>query len=168
MARYLIDGHNLIGQLPDIALSDPDDEVRLLVKLEAYFAGSGDEVVVVFDPGPAPPLDQPPLRPGRITAVFARPPEHADIVVKRLITQDPNCRHLTVVTADREILAFARRNRCRIVRTGEFVARLERPRRPRRRAPAPSQPLPTGELGTAAYLEYWYDYFGVPPEDREA
>jgi len=32
----LIDGHNLIGQIPDISLSDPDDEAKLVLLLRRY------------------------------------------------------------------------------------------------------------------------------------
>jgi len=30
---YLIDGHNLIAQMPGFSLSDPDDEARLVLRL---------------------------------------------------------------------------------------------------------------------------------------
>jgi S-adenosylhomocysteine hydrolase len=30
---YMIDGHNLIGKLPDISLDDPNDEALLVQKL---------------------------------------------------------------------------------------------------------------------------------------
>ncbi len=36
----IIDGHNLIGILPDIQLDQPDDEPRLLERLRAYRAGA--------------------------------------------------------------------------------------------------------------------------------
>ena len=167
MATLLIDGHNLIGRLPDISLSEPDDEQRLLAKLESHLAGAPGEVVVVFDPGPNPPADAPPYRGGRVAAIFARPPESADDVIMRLIRADPNPRHITVVTADREILACARRHRCRIVKTDRFVQRLARRPRPHAVAPA-AHPVPAGELATESYLTYWYDYFRVPDSEREA
>ncbi len=33
--HYLIDGHNLIAQISDISLDDPDDEAKLVLRLEA-------------------------------------------------------------------------------------------------------------------------------------
>ncbi len=166
MATLLIDGHNLIGRLPDISLAEPDDEQRLLAKLETHFAGAPGQVVVVFDPGPNPPLDAPPYQGTRVAAVFARPPESADGVIMRLIRSDPNARHLTVVTADREILACARRHRCRIIKTDRFVQQLGR--RPKRHAAArPVSVVPTGELASESYLTYWYEYFSVPDAERE-
>lgn len=165
MALLLIDGHNLIGRLPDISLSDPDDEQRLLAKLEAALAGTSGRVLVVFDPGPTPPVDAPPYRGGRIEVTFARPPDRADDVIMGVIRSDPNPKHITVVTADREILACARRRRCRIIKPDRFGARLRQ--RPTRRAPMPAQPVATGALASDTYMSYWYDYFGVPAAERD-
>ena len=48
---YLIDGHNLIGQLPDLSLNDPNDEAKLVQKLIGFAARQQKRVVVVFDSG---------------------------------------------------------------------------------------------------------------------
>lgn len=56
---YIIDGHNLIGVLPDIHLSQPDDEARLLARLRTFRARSGGRsMLVFFDSGPAAPPSQ--------------------------------------------------------------------------------------------------------------
>jgi uncharacterized protein len=48
----LIDGHNLISQIPGLSLSDPDDEGDLVMLLRRYTtARRGRKVVVVFDHG---------------------------------------------------------------------------------------------------------------------
>ena len=50
--HYLIDGHNLIGALPDISLEDPDDEVKLILVLRSWaVARRRREVTVIFDGG---------------------------------------------------------------------------------------------------------------------
>ncbi|HFC11885.1 MAG TPA: hypothetical protein ENJ56_03500, partial [Anaerolineae bacterium] len=50
--NYLIDGHNLIGKIADIQLSDPDDEAKLLLRLINWAAvGKNRRVIVVFDGG---------------------------------------------------------------------------------------------------------------------
>lgn len=68
---FLIDRHNVIAALPDIALEDPDDEARPVVKLRAwsgreaaqrYFIGSAGQQRVPADflealHIPLPPLD---------------------------------------------------------------------------------------------------------------
>ncbi|NTW01622.1 MAG: hypothetical protein HGA19_09960, partial [Oscillochloris sp.] len=48
----LIDGHNLIGQMRSISLSDPDDEAKLVLLLRRYANGKRKrKVVVIFDGG---------------------------------------------------------------------------------------------------------------------
>lgn len=166
MAAILIDGHNVIGQMPDISLADPDDEDKLVRKLSAHFERVRGRVVVVFDAGPNPPIDALPPPRGRIEVVFSRPPEKADDVIMRLITSDPNPKHLTVISGDREILACANRRRCRIIRSEAFVRELERgPLRPKRRRAA--QPELAGEIASETYLNYWYEFFDVPEHERE-
>ncbi|MCG8348305.1 MAG: hypothetical protein MI924_11065, partial [Chloroflexales bacterium] len=48
----LVDGHNLIGQLPNLNLADHDDEAQLVMLLRHYTTRKrGRRVVVVFDHG---------------------------------------------------------------------------------------------------------------------
>ena len=55
----IIDGHNLIGILPDIQLDQPDDERRLLERLRAYRAWSGGRsLIVFFDSSPSRALER--------------------------------------------------------------------------------------------------------------
>ena len=50
---YIIDGHNLIGVLPNISLAQPDDEDRLIDQLLSYHARGRGEMVVFFDGDPS-------------------------------------------------------------------------------------------------------------------
>ena len=47
----LIDGHNLIGQMPDIDLADPDEESKLVHRLKRYCRQHNRRATVVFDAG---------------------------------------------------------------------------------------------------------------------
>ncbi|MCZ7669569.1 MAG: NYN domain-containing protein [Chloroflexi bacterium] len=49
--HYLIDGHNLIGKMPDISLTDPDDEVKLTMRLKSWVAESKKRQVTLFFDG---------------------------------------------------------------------------------------------------------------------
>jgi predicted RNA-binding protein with PIN domain len=82
----LIDGHNLIGQLPDLSLSDPRDEVKLVARLQAYAARSGRRITVVFDPGPqaVPPALQRRSRHGYVEVIYADPGQKADDVIRSI------------------------------------------------------------------------------------
>jgi predicted RNA-binding protein with PIN domain len=120
----LIDGHNLIGRLPDISLGDPDDEVRLVARLQAYAGRTGKRVTVVFDRG-LPGGRSRALSRGRVEVVFAPTGRNADMLLMERIRRARNPRGLTVVTSDREVIATARDRGARVVRAEEFVGELE-------------------------------------------
>lgn len=49
--HWLVDGHNLIGQMPNLRLSDTNDEAQLLEYLRRYRARTGHRLTVIFDAG---------------------------------------------------------------------------------------------------------------------
>jgi predicted RNA-binding protein with PIN domain len=122
---YLIDGHNLIGQLPDLKLTDPDDEAKLVQKLTGFAARSGKRCVVVFDSGL--PGGKSRLSTGKIEVIFASARSSADDVMKARIQQVSDPGQWVVVSNDREVLAAARARRMRVLTSAEFVPQLRAP-----------------------------------------
>jgi predicted RNA-binding protein with PIN domain len=120
----LIDGHNLIGRLPDISLEDPDDEAQLVSRLQGYAARTGKWVTVVFDRG-MPGGRSRVLSGGRVEAVFAPTGRKADRVLMERIRRSRDPRGLIVVTSDREVIAAAQNRGARVVRAEAFVGELE-------------------------------------------
>lgn len=120
----LIDGHNLIGQLPDISLADPDDEARLVSRLQGYAGRFGKRVTVVFDRG-LPGGRSESLSSGRVNVVFAPTGRNADRVLIERIRRSPDPHGLTVVTSDREVIAAAQRRGAQVVHSEEFARELE-------------------------------------------
>jgi hypothetical protein len=120
----LIDGHNLIGRLPDISLADRDDEARLVSRLQGYAGRTGKRVTVVFDRG-LPGGRSQALSGGRVEVVFAPTGRNADRVLIARIRRSRNPRGLTVVTSDREVIAAAERRGARVVHAEAFVSELE-------------------------------------------
>ena len=148
----LIDGHNLIGQLPDISLADRDDEARLVSRLQGYAGRTGKRVTVVFDRG-LPGGRSQALSGGRVEVVFAPTGQNADGVLVERVRRSRNPRGLTVVTSDRAVIAAARQEGARVVHSEAFVDELE---------PSPASPggakedvhLSPGEV------EAWLELFG--------
>ena len=109
----LIDGHNLIGKLPNISLGDPDDEARLMRVLENYHATRPYEpILVVFDPARHGSGGFSDLR-GQtqfVRAVFARRNENADDVIARIVQSAKNPRSIVVVTSDNAVQRAVRRH----------------------------------------------------------
>jgi predicted RNA-binding protein with PIN domain len=123
---FLIDGHNLIGQMPDIHLDDPRDEAKLVERLRRYRARTGARITVIFDSG-LPAGESAGLSGGGVTAVFARPGVPADALILQRIGQARNPRSLTVVTSDAEVADAARRRGINVVLSHEFAAELNAP-----------------------------------------
>jgi predicted RNA-binding protein with PIN domain len=97
--RWLIDGMNVIGTRPDGWWRDRDGAMRRLVKLvEEWAAHEGEDVTVVFERPPSPPI-----RSTVIDIAHApRPKADAgdDEIVRRL-EADPEPARVRVVTSDR-------------------------------------------------------------------
>lgn len=151
----LIDGHNLIGRLPDLRLDDPEDEVKLVVRLQAYCARTGKRATVVFDRG-LPGGRSRELSGGRVEAVFASAGHTADGILRERIRRARDPRGLTVVTSDREIVAAAQAKGARVMRSEEFAAHLSA-----QRAVEVDEDvhLSTGEV------EEWLEVFGGGDEE---
>jgi predicted RNA-binding protein with PIN domain len=121
--HWLIDGHNLIGQMPNLRLSDPNDEEQLLEYLRRYRARTGHRLTVVFDAGqtfqPAQTKKQ-----GGITVKFVSHGQSADQIIKKRLRQVRNPQGTIVVTSDRAIQQAARQAGVRVVTAQEFGQQL--------------------------------------------
>lgn len=126
----LIDGHNLIGQLPDISLADPGDEAQLVSRLQGYAGRTGKRVTVVFDRG-MPGGHSQALSGGRVEVVFAPTGHSADRVLLERIRRARNPGGLTVVTSDHEVIATAQDRGAHVIRAEAFVSELQAPAAPR-------------------------------------
>jgi predicted RNA-binding protein with PIN domain len=135
---YIIDGHNLIGVLPDIHLGDPNDEGRLLERLRSYRARvtmRSGQMIVFFDAGPGSdetPPGIPARRPGRRTsgyspgveARFAGPGQTADDAIVTFLRGVPEPGQYAVVTDDQELTRRVRALGASATRASEFATRL--------------------------------------------
>ncbi len=123
----IIDGHNLIGVLPDIRLGDPDDEQRLLARLRAYRAASrGQAMIVFFDSGDAPARAADPSSPG-IQVRFARPGQTADDAIVAYLAERTQPGQYAVVTNDGELARRVREVGASLIRASDFAIKLGRP-----------------------------------------
>ncbi|MCL6511501.1 MAG: NYN domain-containing protein, partial [Anaerolineae bacterium] len=124
----LIDGHNLIGQLPDLSLSDPNDEAKLIAQLKAYVARTGRQITVVFDPAPNSDLldfGHRKYREGKLEVIYAAPRHKADDVIREIVGQAKDRKGLIVVTADGALAHFTRQCGVRVQPPAEFMRGLQ-------------------------------------------
>jgi predicted RNA-binding protein with PIN domain len=122
---YLIDGHNLIGKLHDIALDDPDDEAKLVQKLAGFAAHHSTRCTVVFDKGN--PGGRSRMSLSSVEVVFASAHSNADKVMIERIGRAENPRMMTVVSSDNDVLAAALRRRMQTLKSAAFAQMLEAP-----------------------------------------
>jgi predicted RNA-binding protein with PIN domain len=115
--RWLVDGMNVIGSRPDGWWRDRRGAMRKLVgRLEALAADTGDEVAVVLD---GAPFD---LSGEGVDVAFAsrRGPNAADDDIAA--RAEPG---FTVVTSDRELVRRATEAGADVMGAGEFLRRLD-------------------------------------------
>ena len=157
---YLIDGHNLIGALPDIDIEDPDDEAKLVIKLKGFVARKRTKCTVIFDgglPGGASRLGG-----GSVTVIFASARHtNADALLKRRIGNIRDVGGWTLVSSDRDIADFARRRRMRQLASHEFAQELER-----REAAAPIDDDDEKPTPSQADTDHFMGLFGVDEADE--
>lgn len=130
--HYLIDGHNLIAKMPDIQLSDPDDEEQLIVRLRRWLAATSKRRATVYFDGGLPGGRAPHFSGPGLNVIFASAGQEADGLLVRRIRRVHNPPEYTLVTADRAILSEAERRQMPVVDSSTFASWLgdEAPSRP--------------------------------------
>jgi predicted RNA-binding protein with PIN domain len=126
---YLIDGHNLIGQIADLRLDDPHDEAKLVERLKSFMARKRKRCVVVFDGGLPGGLSRD-LSTASVQAVFAHGGTTADAIIMERLRRLPDPGNWIVVSADHEITDAAARRRVRVLSPAEFAAGMNGPTLP--------------------------------------
>lgn len=96
--RWLVDGMNVIGTRPDGWWEDRHAAmVRLVGLLERWAAATGEDVTVVFEQPPRPPISSTVI----VVAHAPRPRrDSADDEIVRLLRADPEPATIRVVTSD--------------------------------------------------------------------
>ena len=96
--RWIVDGMNVIGSRPDGWWRDRHAAmVRLVGQLEHWAAGSGEEVIVVFEQPPHPPIRSSVIEVAH--AKRARANSADDAIVRRLAAAG-DAHDVRVVTSD--------------------------------------------------------------------
>jgi predicted RNA-binding protein with PIN domain len=121
--RWLIDGMNVIGTRPDAWWKDRDAAMlRLVDELERWVATSGEDVTVVFERPPRPPIASTVIE----VAHAPRPrPDAADDEIVRRLADEPDTASVRVVTSDRWLADRVRATGATVEPSSAFRQRLE-------------------------------------------
>src|SRR5438552_3914010 len=116
---------NVIGTRPDRWWKDRHAAmVRLVDQLERWVAVAGDDVTVVFEQPPRPPISSPLVE----VAHAPRPgPNSADDEIVRRLRGDPHPEGIRVVTSDRALADQARFLNATVEPAESFRRQLEEP-----------------------------------------
>ena len=158
---YLIDGSNLIGHIPTLDLFDPRSKHHLVAQLSIFQATKKTNIILVFDGPPDPELFGEKFRRKEFSLIWPDMEESADTVIKQLIEKQTDVRHFYVVSSDREIKTFARKNKAKVLDCGEFHKLIKATLKKYKESRAMKK-----EDITLSPLEmdHWLDIFGAPDE----
>jgi predicted RNA-binding protein with PIN domain len=121
--RWLVDGMNVIGTRPDQWWRDRDAAMlRLVDMLERWAAADGEDVTVVFERAPRPPIRSTVIE----VAHAPRPkPNSADDEIVRRLRADRDPAQVVVVTSDRWLADRASAEGATVVGADGFRSRLQ-------------------------------------------
>ena len=152
---YIVDGHNLIPNVPGLNLQDMEDELQLVELLQEFCRINRKQVDVYFDNAPPGGLEVSKF--GRVTARFIRQGVTADQAIKKKLNRlAGEARNWTVVSSDREVQAAARKARAKFIPAEDFAEQLLRDL-------GGSEPVSNdeGKTLTPDEIQDWMKLFGV-------
>jgi predicted RNA-binding protein with PIN domain len=121
---YLIDGHNLIGKMSGVSLSDIDDEMAVVQLLDIYFTRKRKKAEIFFDK--ANLLGQTQFRSAFLEVRFVRQPKTADeAIVERLEKLRGNANNFIVISSDKWVMERAAQKGARVISSQEFQQIIE-------------------------------------------
>jgi predicted RNA-binding protein with PIN domain len=121
--RWLVDGMNVIGSRPDGWWKDRGGAMaRLVDLLERFATETGDEVIVIFEQPPSPPIES-----TRVEVAHAPRAQRdaADEEILRRLEADRDPDGIRVVTSDRRLADLARAAGAAVDPAAPFRKRLE-------------------------------------------
>ncbi len=120
---WLVDGMNVIGSRPDGWWRDRDAAMaRLVDMLERWVAVSGEDVTVVFERPPSPPIRSTVIE---VAHAPAPRPDSADDEIIRRLRAEPVPAAVRVVTSDRWLADRASAIGATVEGAESFRSRLE-------------------------------------------
>jgi predicted RNA-binding protein with PIN domain len=122
---YIIDGDNLIGSSPDIALEDPEARSKLVHIIRTFQENRNNKVTVVFDGEPVHGVHREDFG-SKFSVRYPVNGSSADDEIKEILGSFNHFKDVVLVTSDRELKTFARKKGARTINSIEFYFELKR------------------------------------------
>ena len=127
--RVIVDGYNFIRQSPELSRIESQGleaaRRELVRRLSDYRHRKGHQIVVVFDAAEGVYSSQRQEWSHGISIAYSKRGETADEVIKRLASTGRE--GVVVVTSDRELASFAKKQGSTTIRSDEFEQKMIRP-----------------------------------------
>lgn len=152
---YLVDGHNLIPKL-GLSLGDPQDELQLVERLQAFGRVNRAQVEVYFDGGQ--PGQRQTMKLGQVVAHFVRIGRTADSALEQRLSQlGRQARNWQVVSSDARVVNAARAVHARSVTSEQFALLVQQAHQVQQTGQKEDPAL------SADQLDEWMDLFKGDP-----
>ena len=122
---YVIDGNNLIGASPDIALNDPEARSKIVYFIRKFQEKRQNKVLVVFDGAPDDAIHED-VRSKKFAIRYPQYGLSADDEIRRVLESYTSVRDVILVTSDRELKSFAKDKGIKTINSIEFYFELRR------------------------------------------
>jgi predicted RNA-binding protein with PIN domain len=163
MRRYVIDGYNLMHQMPELRKRLETDlegcREALLARLAGFAHRKSAPVTVIFDG--ARDAGRLPNRWKALEVRFSIPPQKADPVIKAIIAARKKGEDMVIVTSDRDIGMYARLCGVRVESAQAFAASMQA-------EPATDLERKYDSSLSENELEEWVRLFNRESEGRQA
>jgi hypothetical protein len=147
---FIIDGHNLIGKIPHISLSDINDEILLINILDPHFKRLRKKAFVYFDHANLSAEGQI-VNNTFLQVIFVRQPKTADqAIIEKLKSVRGNAPNYTVVSSDNWIINNARKAGARVITSEAFFKKISLPHHKENKSSDQSE----------NNIDYWLKVFG--------
>jgi predicted RNA-binding protein with PIN domain len=121
--RWMVDAMNVIGTKPDGWWKDRHAAmVRLVESLERWADSTGEQVTVVFEREPSPPIESEAVE---IASAPKPGPNAADLEIVRLLREDPDPGQVRVVTSDQGLADQVRSLGAKVEAAASFRDEIE-------------------------------------------
>lgn len=156
---YLVDGNNVMAQVPGWHKDKRAARLRLLDEVARFAQLKRVQVAVVFDGAPEEFFCDGSSYKG-VRLFYAERGSNADERIKRLVEASRERRTLIVVTSDRALSEYVRRCGARHLRSGQFRERLEGAAHDNKKSGAEEE-----SAHSDTEMKSWLRYFGVDEEE---
>ncbi len=122
---YLIDGNNFIGHTSSYERRDIRSKYSLVAKLLIFNKIRKAKIIIVFDGPPDPEITDQKFPKRSLMILYPDVGQNADGIIKDIISQRARERRFYVVSSDREIKDYARKNGLKPLTCKEFNKQLK-------------------------------------------